>query len=83
MLPCAKHGCDVVEDGYGDESFRVGSVDAAAGVGTGEDQQGGSEGDKAPAIGAHVVELKVCLVLVLVSHATAEGAEWLTGRLQV
>jgi len=83
MLPCAKHGCDMVEDGHGDESFRVGSVDAAAGVGTGEDQQGGSEGDKAPAIGAYVVELEVCLFSVLDFHATAESAEWLTGRLQV
>lgn len=64
MLPCANHGCDMVEDGDGDESFRVGPVDAAAGVGTGKDQQGCSEGDEAPAIGAYVVELEVYTVLV-------------------
>lgn len=73
----------MVEDGDGDESFRVGSVDAAAGVGTGEDQQGCSEGDEAPAIGSYVIELEVYIVLVLVSYATGASAEMLTGRLQV
>ena len=64
MLPCAKHGCDVVEDADGNEGFRVGSVDAAMGVGTREDDQGASEGDEAPAIGAYVVQFEVCVVSV-------------------
>ena len=68
MLPCANHGGDVVEDGDGDKGFRVCSVDSAARVGTGEDQQGCSERDKTPAIGAYVIELEVCPILVLVSH---------------
>jgi hypothetical protein len=83
MLPRAKHGCDVVEDGDGDEGFRVGSVDTALGVGTGEDKQGSGEGDEAPAISADVVKLQVCMVLVLASLAAARYAELLTGRLQV
>lgn len=64
----------MVEDRDGDEGFRVGSVDAAAGVGTGEDEQGCSERDEAPTIGAHVVKLEVYMVLVLVSLAAAGKA---------
>jgi hypothetical protein len=74
MLPCAKHGCDMVEDGDGDEGFRVGSVDAAAGVGTGEDEQGRSERDEAPAVGAYVVELEIYVFLALDSLGAAVNA---------
>lgn len=63
VLVCANHGCDMVEDGDGNEGFRVGSVDTTAGVGTREDHQGGSEGDEAPAIGAYIVQFEVCVVL--------------------
>lgn len=84
VLVCAKHGCDVVEDGDGNEGFRVGSVDAAAGVGAREDHQGGSEGDEAPTICAYVVQFEVCVVSVLIALAAAAvGAMPLTGRLQV
>jgi hypothetical protein len=60
-----------VEDGDSDEGFCVSPVDAAAGVGTREDEQGCSEGDEAPAIGADVVKLKVYMVLVFISLAAA------------
>jgi hypothetical protein len=83
MLPCSNHGCNMVEDGDGDKGFRVGPVDAATGVGTGEDEQGCSEGDETPAIGADVVKLKVYVISVLISLAAAEIAWLLTGRLQV
>jgi hypothetical protein len=59
------------------------AVDAALGVGAGEDKQGSGEGNETPAIGADVVELQIYMVLVFVSLATARYAELLTGRLQV
>jgi hypothetical protein len=83
MLPCSSHCCDMVEDGDGDKYFCVGSVDAAARIGTGEDEQGCSEGDETPTIGADVVKLKVYVILVLTSLAAAENAWLLTGRLQM
>jgi len=73
----------MVEDGDGDEGLRVGSVDAAAGVGTREDQQRCSKRDEAPTISAYVVKLEVYMVLVWFSLAAARTAELLTGRLQV
>ena len=74
----------MVEDGDSDEGFRVGSVDAATGVGTREDQQRCSKGDEAPAISAYVVKLEVYIVLVLFfSLVAARTAGLLTGRLQV
>ena len=73
----------MVEDGDSDEGFRVGSVDAATGVGTREDQQRCSKGDEAPAISAYVVKLEVYMVSVWFSLAAARTAELLTGRLQV
>lgn len=83
MLPCAKHGCDVVEDGDDNEGFRVGSVDAAVGVGTREDYQAAREADEAPAIGAYVVKFEVCMVSVLIALVAAGVGTPLTGRLQV
>lgn len=84
VLVCANHGCDVVEDGDGNEGSRVSPVDAAAGIGTGENQQGGSEGDEAPAIGAYVVQFEICVVSVPNTLGGAAGAvASLTGRLQV
>jgi hypothetical protein len=83
VLPCAEHGCDVVENGDGDEGFRVGSVDAAAGVGAGEDEQGSGEGDEAPAVGAYVVEFEIYMVLSFVYLEAVGSVEPLTSRLQV
>lgn len=84
VLVCANHGCDVVENGDGNEGFRVGSVDATAGVGTRKNDQGGSEGDEAPAISAYVVQFEVCVISVCITLDEAAGAVApLTGRLQV
>lgn len=84
VLVRANHGCDVVEDGDGNESLRVGSVDAAAGVGTREDHERGSEGDEAPSVGAYVVQFEVCMISVFVVLDKAAGAAArLTGSLQM